>query len=123
VLTEAALRLEVGGPEVMAAQLERLLTAAGSEHVTIQVLPAAQGRAAGIATNFTVLHFADPAADPPLGYFDGPLGGYLISDPGDVATMAAVLADLREPALDPDGSVELIAAILDGYRRKGGTHD
>ncbi|MGI8816294.1 MAG: DUF5753 domain-containing protein [Pseudonocardia sp.] len=122
VLTEAALRLEVCGPAAMTAQLERLLAAAGSENITIQVLPATQGRPAG-ASNFTVLHFADPAADPPLGCFDGPLGGYLISDPGDVATMAAGFADLREAALDPAASTELIAAILDGYRRRGGTHD
>ncbi|MGI9004442.1 MAG: Scr1 family TA system antitoxin-like transcriptional regulator [Pseudonocardia sp.] len=31
VLTEAALRLEVGGPVVMTAQLERLLAVAGAE--------------------------------------------------------------------------------------------
>jgi hypothetical protein len=32
-----------------------------------------------------VLHFAEPKIDPPLGYFDGPLGGYLISDEGRLA--------------------------------------
>lgn len=119
VLAEAVLRLEVGGPTVMTGQLERLLAATNSENITIQVLPSTQGQHAGIASNFTVLHFADPTVDPPLGYFDGPLGGYLISDPGDVATMATMFADLCEPALDPAGSTQLIAAILDGYRTKG----
>jgi uncharacterized protein DUF5753 len=123
VLTEAALRLEGGGPAVMTAQLERLLAAASSENITIQVLPSIQGQHAGIASNFTVLHFADPEIDPPLGYFDGPLGGYLISDPGDVASMVNMFDDLREPALDAAESTEMLAAILDEYRRKGGTHD
>lgn len=122
ILTEAALRLEVGGPAVMTAQLERLLTAANSEHITIQVLPSIQAQHAGIASNFTVLHFADPEIDPPLGYFDGPLGGYLISDAGDVAAMVNMFDDLREPALDAAESTELLAAILDEYRKKGGTH-
>ncbi len=122
VLTEAALRLEVGGPAVMTAQLERLLAAASSENITIQVLPSTQGQHAGIGGNFTVLHFADPEIDPPLGYFDGPLGGYLISDAGDVASMVKMFDDLRGPALDAAESAELLAAILDEYRRKGGTH-
>jgi hypothetical protein len=64
----------------------------------------------------------DPAADPPLGYFDGPLGGYLISDAGDVASMVNMFDDLARPALDPAASEEMIAAILEDYRRKGGGH-
>lgn len=123
VLTEATLRLEVGGPTVMAVQLDRLLSATSSENITIQVLPSTNAENAGIASNFTVLHFADAVADPPLGAFDGPLGGYLISDPGDVASMIHMFDDLRESALDAAESTELIAAILDEYRRKGGTHD
>ncbi len=123
VITEAALRLEVGGPAVMTAQLEQLLAAANSKNITIQVLPAIHSQHAGIASNFTVLHFADADIDPPLGYFDGPLGGYLISDPGDVSSMVNIFDDLREPALDAADSTELLAAILDEYRRKGGTHD
>ncbi|MGH3624022.1 MAG: helix-turn-helix domain-containing protein [Sciscionella sp.] len=122
VLCEAALRLEVGGPGVMTAQLERLLDAASSENITIQVLPATQGQHAGIASNFTVLHFADTTADPPLGYFDGPLGGHLISDEGDVAAMVNMFDDLRQPALGVAESTEMLAAILEEYRRKGGDH-
>ncbi|MGH3622113.1 MAG: helix-turn-helix domain-containing protein [Sciscionella sp.] len=122
VLCEATLRLEVGGPTAMTAQLERLLTAAGSENITIQVLPATQSQHAGIASNFTVLHFADATADPPLGYFDGPLGGHLISDEGDVATMVNMFDDLRQPALNVAKSTEILAAILEEYRRKGDDH-
>lgn len=39
VISEAALRLEVGGPAVITAQLQRLLDAAEADHITIQVLP------------------------------------------------------------------------------------
>ncbi|MGH3931158.1 MAG: helix-turn-helix domain-containing protein, partial [Pseudonocardiaceae bacterium] len=53
VITEAALRLEVGGPAVMTVQLERLVAAASAEHITIQVLPSSMWQHAGIASNFT----------------------------------------------------------------------
>jgi transcriptional regulator with XRE-family HTH domain len=121
VLTEAALRLEVGGPVVMTAQLERLLAATSAENITIQVLPSTNAEHVGIASNFTVLHFADPTADPPLGAFDGPVCGYVISDPGYVASMIHIFDDLRDSALGAAESAALLAAILDEYRRKGGT--
>lgn len=116
VITEAALRLEVGGPDVMAKQLEHLTTAAQADNITIQVLPNNQGAHAGVASNLTLLHFADPEMDPPLAYFDGPLGGHMISDEGDVAAMVKLHEDLRKPALDPDESATMLAAILDEYR-------
>jgi Domain of unknown function (DUF5753) len=122
VLTEAVLQLEVGGPAVMTAQLERLLAATSAENITIQVLPSTTWRHIGIASNLTVLHFADLVADPPLGYFDGPLGGYLISDPAEVNAMVNIYDDLRESALDAAESTELLAAILEEYRRKGSAH-
>jgi hypothetical protein len=123
IVAEAALRLEVGGPPVMADQLDRLLSAARSRNVTIQVSPNVGGGHEGIASNATVLHFADPKVDPPLGYFDGPLGGYLISDEGDVATMIKTLDDLRQAALKPTESTDLIGTILEEYRNRGGGHD
>ncbi|MGI9000323.1 MAG: helix-turn-helix domain-containing protein [Pseudonocardia sp.] len=122
VICESVLRLEVGGPAGMTAQLEQLLDAANTDNVTIQVLPATQAAHVGVANNFTVLHFADPATDPPLGYFNGPFGGYMISDEGDVASMVTMFDVLRRPALDAAASVEMLAGILGEYRRKGGDH-
>ena len=43
VLSEGALRVQVGGPEVMRAQLRKLAEVAGRGQVTLQVLPAARG--------------------------------------------------------------------------------
>lgn len=116
VISEAALRLEVGGHELMAAQLEQLVSAAKADNITIQVLPNSQDGHIGVASNLTLLHFADPEVDPPLAYFDGPLGGHMISDEGDVAAMIKLHEDLRMPALDTDESAAMLAAILEGYR-------
>lgn len=122
VISEAALRLEVGGRDVLTAQLEHLLEAAKEDNVTIQVLPYAQGAHPAMASNLTVLHFADPGGDPPLAYFDGPLGGYLVSDEGDVMTMVKMFDDLRGAAMTEAESLETLAAILEEYRRKGSSH-
>src|SRR5205807_1632342 len=119
VIPEAALRLEIGGPAVLAAQLERLLAAADTRNVTIQVLPAKAGAHPALASNLAVLHFADAKADPPLGYFDGPLGGYLVSDTGEVADMANMFEDVRSIALDETNSVEMIEAVLKEMQQKG----
>jgi len=123
VVSEAALRLEVGGPVVMADQLQRLLDAGKRRNITIQVLPDAGGAHPAVASNATVLHFADPRSDPPLGYFDGPLGGYMITDEGDVASMIGMFQDVRKCALSAADSALMIAAILEGHRRKGSADD
>jgi transcriptional regulator with XRE-family HTH domain len=122
VISEAAVRLQVGGPEVFANQLRRLLDAGRAEHTTIQVLAATKDGYGGVASNFMVLHFADAKIDPPLGYFEGPLGGHMVSAEGDVVTMINMFDDLRHMALSETGSAEMLVAILDQQQRKGTTH-
>jgi hypothetical protein len=120
IVAEAALRLVVGGPAVMAAQLDQLITRVRARNITIQVVPSTSGHLAGVASNFTVLHFADPRTDPPFGYYDGPLGGHMINDEGDVASMITAFEDLRQSALKPADSTDLLTAILKEYQQRGG---
>lgn len=122
VISEAALRLQVGGTTVITAQLQRLLDAAEADNITIQVLPFRVGAHPALASNFTVLHFADPTADPPLGYFDGPLGGHMVSDDNGVASMINMFDDVQKTALNEADSMTMLAGILEKHRRKGSTH-
>lgn len=122
VIAETVLRLQVGDRDVTAAQLESLLTAADADNITLQVLPSHQGAYIAAVTGFGILDFANPATDPPLGFFDGPLGGYLIHDAGEVAALSTVFADLTRVALPPDESADQVAAILNGLTRKGTGH-
>ncbi len=116
VISEAALELYVGGVHVMAEQLRKLEKAARADNITLQVMPSTRGSYGGVANNFTVLHFAHPPVDPPLGYFDGPLGGHMISDAGDVAAMVTLFDDLSAAALDEAESASLVADILEEYQ-------
>lgn len=55
VLGQAAISYTVGGPKVMAAQIDRLLELAGLPHVTIQIAPFSAGAHAALGSSFIVL--------------------------------------------------------------------
>lgn len=62
VLGEAALRRQVGGREVLHAQLEHLRSLAVLPHITLQVLPFTSGEHAALETPFTLLYLTDVQA-------------------------------------------------------------
>ncbi|MEU9883991.1 helix-turn-helix transcriptional regulator [Sphaerisporangium sp. NPDC051011] len=117
VISEAALRLQVGGSSVMTTQIEHLLESSRLDNITIQILPAAAGAHPALAGNFTILHFADPTSDPPLGYFDGPLGGYMISDEAQVAAMADMFDDICAKAATEAESTRMLTTALRDARK------
>jgi transcriptional regulator with XRE-family HTH domain len=55
ILDEAALRRQVGGPDVMRVQLEHLLEASRPPNVTLRILPFAAGAYRGMAGAFQIL--------------------------------------------------------------------
>lgn len=116
VIGETALRIPVGGHELMGAQLEHLRTMAEHPTVTLQLMPLSAGAHAAMMADFSVLHFADPTTDPPLGYFDGPVGGQIISDSGDVASLVKTFASTAAQALDEAESARLLSAVLREHR-------
>jgi transcriptional regulator with XRE-family HTH domain len=122
VISEAALRQELDAPTVMANQIQHLITSSESDTITIQVLPLTAGRHPMHAGNFEILQFEDPTSDPPLAYFDGPLGGHLLSDTGDVGTIISMFDDIRQIALNQTDSLAFLTAILKEYRGKETTN-
>ena len=59
VIDEAALRREVGGRDVMRAQLEHLVQTSKLPNVTVQVIPFAAGAHRGMRGAFTALGFPE----------------------------------------------------------------
>ena len=110
VLSEGALRVQVGGPSVMRAQLRKLTEVAGHGQVTLQVLPAGAAAHVQAVSPFTILDFADPA-DRPVVYTEYLTGGLLLDDPGEVQAYTAVFERLRGEALGPGPSLDLIAGL------------
>jgi hypothetical protein len=73
VLGEAALRLQVGGPDVMAGQHARLLQEAGQENLYLRVLTDSAGPHAGLVGSFALLDFENPD-DPSTAYVESCVG-------------------------------------------------
>ena len=63
VLDESTLRRQVGGPEVMRAQLAHLLDLADRPHITLRVLPFEAGASASSEGSFTYFTMPEPFSD------------------------------------------------------------
>jgi transcriptional regulator with XRE-family HTH domain len=113
IIDEASLRREVGGPDVMRAQLEHLLEAAKAPNVTIQVIPFSSGAHPGMPGQFIVLEFEDPG-DTDLIYVDGQAGEIFLESDTDIKRFRADFDHLVAVANSPDDSATLIARIATG---------
>lgn len=116
VIDEAVLHRSVGGPEVMAAQLRRLLELAALPHVTIQVVPFGTGAHPGMEGPFLILGFPEQA-DPDVVYVDSTTSGAYLEMPADVRRYALMFDHLRAAALKPDDSVDLISTFAEAAAR------
>jgi transcriptional regulator with XRE-family HTH domain len=112
ILDEAVLRRPVGGPDVMRRQLERLRAAAELPNVTLQVLPFAAGAHGGMDGAFTMLLFDEPA-NQDLVFAANGAGGLFLEKEDELHTYADIFAQLRDTALRPRQSVDLIATFLE----------
>jgi transcriptional regulator with XRE-family HTH domain len=111
VLGEAALRQQIGGPNVMRAQLERLLTAAALPHVTLQVLPFAAGAHPGVDGAFTILDVA-PGNLLQVVTVHSLTRSWYVDEPPDVEHYRRVFDRLREIALPEADSLALIERLV-----------
>jgi hypothetical protein len=108
VLSESVLRVHVGGPAVMRAQLLRLAEAAGRPNVTVQVLPFGTAAHVHPVSPFTMLEFPD-TADPAVVYLEHLTGSLFLEDEDEVRRYRVVFDHLCAEALDAGQSVGLIA--------------
>lgn len=108
VMHEGVLRHVVGGPEVMGPQLEKLIKAAETPAVVLQVLPFSATDHAGTDG---LLHFYERLVLPVVGYTECIGGGRLIEDPQEVSDLTTVMGMLRAAALSRTDSVALMRTI------------
>ncbi|MER5378394.1 helix-turn-helix transcriptional regulator [Streptomyces sp. NPDC002553] len=113
VLDEAVLRREVGGQEVMARQLERLMEAARLPQVRLQVLPFTAGAHIGVTGPFVVFSFSS-TSDLDVVVLDHLTSTLYLERKEDLRVYTEAFNALQANALSPDDSLEYIAAIGDG---------
>jgi hypothetical protein len=110
ILDEAALRRQVGGPQVMRRQLERISQAAQLGHVTVQVIPFEIGAHPAMESIFSILEFDQPLVSD-IVYVEGLVGNIYLERPGDVERYHRIFAHLATMALNSDDSILLISSI------------
>ncbi|WP_282796928.1 helix-turn-helix transcriptional regulator [Streptomyces sp. CC224B] len=108
IMDEAALHRQVGGPRVMAEQLQRLEATAGLPHVSLRVIPWEAGAHPGMPGSFVVLSFTDPE-DGQIVYIDSMANDSFLETPADIDRYTGIFDDLQALALSPDDSLALIA--------------
>jgi transcriptional regulator with XRE-family HTH domain len=109
VIDEAAIRRQVGGPEVMRAQLEHLLAMSQQPHITVQVLPFARGAHAAAVGSFAVLR--NHASELDVVYVDILGGGLFMEKPQELERYRLAFQYLSAQALDLESTAELIDQI------------
>jgi transcriptional regulator with XRE-family HTH domain len=110
IIDEAALRRLVGGPKVMAAQLDHLVEASNYPNVTLQVIPFGAGTHPGMHGSFVLLDFPDEG-DPTAIYIESATGGLFLESDEDIRRYNQLYDHLRAQALSPSNSAGLIAAL------------
>ncbi|MEU2714141.1 helix-turn-helix transcriptional regulator [Streptomyces sp. NPDC007205] len=107
VMDETALRRPVGGPEVMRAQIDKLLEATKLPHVTLQVAPFASGPHPGTYGPFVLFRFAVPEL-PDMAYSEYLTGAVYLDARAEVATHLEVMDRMAAQAATAQRTKEIL---------------
>ncbi len=116
LLDEAVLRRQVGGTAVMQAQLDKIVTCASEQKVTVQVIPFDVGVYPSSDSNVVFLEFADESPQGPIIFVEGLFKNKYYEHPAEIARYREAMEYLRDAALSPRDSISLINQIRDNYR-------
>ena len=111
VLDEAALRRQVGGPEVMRMQLESLRELCGMPNVSLQVIPFGGGAHPAMGKPFVILVFPE-RVDPDVVYLEDLTSALWVEDVGQVDKYNVFFNHLQATALSFENSAALMTAVL-----------
>lgn len=118
ILHENTLLTPVGGPEVMARQLEHIAKLIRQRWVLVTVLPRSAGAHAHMTGSLKLMEFED---QPPTAYTETEYSGTLLDDPAVVKAAQRTYDLLRVAALSPEASLALIESAAEDHRRCAST--
>jgi transcriptional regulator with XRE-family HTH domain len=112
VIDEASILRTIGGPHVMREQLGHMTAMAGRPNITVQVLPLDAGAHPALNGEFTILTFPDLVA-PDVVYLENMASDLYVESEAEVYRYGLAFDRLRELALSPEESAELITERAD----------
>jgi uncharacterized protein DUF5753/helix-turn-helix protein len=111
IVDEAALRRPMGGRDVLAGQIQRLMDLVSESNITLQVMPFKYGGHAAEGGAFSIMRF--PEADlPDMVYVEYLSGALYIEKPEEVERYAAVMERLSVAGTSPERTREILAGLL-----------
>ncbi|GAA2048443.1 helix-turn-helix transcriptional regulator [Streptomyces cheonanensis] len=113
LMDEAVIRRPVGGPSVMAEQLEHIAALGERGRIVVQILPFSAGVHALMEGLLIIMNFADR---PDMAYVDGINWGHSTDDPGQVRFYQRLFDMGRALAMAPENSLALLASVAEEYR-------
>jgi len=111
VLDEAVLRRSVGGPQVMADQLARLLETARLGQVRLQVLPFSAGAHIGVTGPFVILSFPN-IIDLDVVVLDHMTSTLYLEGKEELQAYNKAFTSLQFHSLSTEDSLDFIAGLL-----------
>jgi transcriptional regulator with XRE-family HTH domain len=114
VLDEAALHRMVGGRQVMAGQLTKILEMVALPNVVVQVLPYEVGFHPAVESNFTILALPNPAPD--VVFVEGLIGSNYLDRPDDLKKYREIFDRLQSIALNSKDTADLVASFVRSYK-------
>ena len=112
LLDEAVLHRQVGGPSVMKAQLDKILSSMREERAAVQVIPYEVGAYGAIDSNFDYLEFAGTML-PDLVFVEGLVSHLYLERQEELERYREALDYLRDEALNLRDSAKKIEEIRD----------
>jgi hypothetical protein len=110
VIDEAVIRRMVAGPELMKAQLDRLLQASEMAAVSIRIIPFRAGLLPSSNNKFIILRFDEPPL-PTVVYIELLTGELYVEPPDEVAVYEATFSQTLAMALDEDQTREMVRSL------------
>lgn len=105
LLYEPALRIPVGGPDVLRRQLRHLAELPQRPNLTVQVVPFTAGAHAGIEGSFMIMDFAD---EPALVHLENRVSSIFLEEDEHIEAYRLAWQRILTVALSPLDSVEFI---------------
>ncbi|WP_330337625.1 helix-turn-helix domain-containing protein [Streptomyces sp. NBC_00557] len=110
IMEESILRRQVGGPDVMRAQIRQILEYTEPIHMSVQIMPMDRMPHAGLAGPMTLLETPEHER---LVYLEVQRASFMIDDPEEVSDYHLKYGMLRSQALSTGESERLLKGLLE----------